>query len=294
MEAILLRGGFAWIAQQFTSRKSLVLAYHNILPDGAPEGGDRALHLPRGRFVKQLGLLLRTHEIVSLDSLLEGGGSEGRPRAAITFDDAYWGAVTIGVDELAQRGLPAAIFVAPGLLGGRSFWWDALADPGCTGLSEKIRRTSLEGLGGDDAAIRRWAARKGIQEIQVPYHSRTATTEELESAVDRGGITLASHTWSHPNLTRLAPSKLEDELVRPLRWLRDRFGVVTAWLSYPYGLSSPQVEEVAAAAGYRAALRLDGGRIPVIPGNLFALSRVNVPAQLSADGFALRMSGLIR
>jgi hypothetical protein len=37
---------------------------------------------------------------------------------------------------------------------------------------------------------------------------------------------------------------------------------------------------------------VDGGWLPPRPDNLFALPRLNVPAGLSADGLALRLSGL--
>ena len=112
------------------------------------------------------------------------------------------------------------------------------------------------------------------------------------------GITFGAHSWGHPNLTRVTAARLQDELRRPLQWLRDRFTPVIDWLAYPYGCWSPEVEEAAGAAGYRAAVRVDGGWLPraaprVPAAARFHLPRLNVPAGVSAEGFVLRCAGLL-
>jgi peptidoglycan/xylan/chitin deacetylase (PgdA/CDA1 family) len=112
-------------------------------------------------------------------------------------------------------------------------------------------------------------------------------------AAGRPGITLASHTWSHPNLAALAAAELEDELQRPLAWLRERFTGVLPFISYPYGLSSPAVERAAADAGYEAALRIDGGWLRDGSVNRYAIPRLNVPSGISDAGFRLRCSGVL-
>jgi peptidoglycan/xylan/chitin deacetylase (PgdA/CDA1 family) len=291
IEILLVRGGPAWIARRLGSSRDLILAYHNIVPNDYPEEGDRSLHLPRARFAEQLDQLAGCYEVVPLESMLTSR-ERRQARVAITFDDAYLGAVTIGVDELANRGLSATIFVVPGLLGGRSFWWDALADAAPGGLPADLRRTALGELRGRDESVREWAARLGRTEQRVGEYSRSATLEDLERAAGYSGISLASHSWSHPNLASLPPDELGDELDLPLRWLRQRFSSVIDWLSYPYGLASPVVEEAAATAGYRAALRINGGRMPARPASLYALPRINVPSRLTAEGLALRAAGL--
>ncbi len=274
---------------------TLVLAYHNIVPDGCEIRGDRSLHLPQREFARQLDLLQRTHEVVPLRALLERGPQRPRrPRAVITFDDACQGAVTAGVDELARRGLPATVFVAPAFVGGRSFWWDALAAAHETALPDEIRRHALEQLAGKDRDVRRWAERASITLPPVPEHQRCATEAQLRALDRTEGITLASHTWSHPNLARLAESELLDELTRPLAWLRERFDHVVPWLAYPYGLASERVMDMAKETGYHGALLVEGGWLEGDRRNRpspFALPRQNVPAGVSRAGFELRISG---
>lgn len=271
----------------------LILAYHNIVPAGVDICGDRSLHLPQSMFAAQLDSLRATHDIVPLDTVLDGDVTRStRPRAVITFDDAYRGAVTAGIREVVSRGLPATIFVAPAFVGGRFFWWDAVTPPGTAGLTESCRERALEECRGVDEAVRHWAEKSGHPARTLPEAAACATENELRAASKQAGITLASHTWSHPNLLRLTPDELDQELVRPLAWLRQRFDRVLPVLSYPYGLSSPAVERAAESAGYRAGVRVSGGWMSPRPRNSFALPRWNVSAGLSRHGFLLRSAGL--
>lgn len=293
-EVVLARGGPARIARVAGRSSTLVLAYHNIVPDHAEITGDPSLHLPRTAFAAQLDELARTHDIVPLDALRGPDPKRvRRPRAVITFDDAYRGAVTIGVEELARRGLPATIFVAPGFVGGRAFWWDALATAGSGELPAPFRELALTSFRGVDRLIRERAPAYGLMEIEPAPYAVAATEEELRWAARVPGITFGSHSWSHPNLARLGPEELRAELVDSLAWLSVRLDPVVPWLAYPYGVSSLAVERAAAEAGYVAALRVTGGRIPRRGANPYSIPRLNVPGGLSIHGFVLRTAGLI-
>jgi peptidoglycan/xylan/chitin deacetylase (PgdA/CDA1 family) len=281
--------GVDWLALALRRPGVLVLAYHDVLPHGERPAGDRSLHLPQETFGRQLDALRRTHRVVPLEGALDAP-ADGRPRAVITFDDAYRGAVTAGVDELARRGMPATFFVAPGLLGTVP-WWDELSGPG--GLDPAVRAHALDVLGGRPDAVREWArAEKLLPRRPASPLPRIATAEELAKAAAQRGIRLAPHGWSHARLSALAPAELAEELSRPLAWLRERFTSVAPWLAYPYGLSSPEVERAAEDAGYAGAFRVDGGALPRVgDAPRFSLPRLNVPAGLSHDGFRLRLAG---
>jgi peptidoglycan/xylan/chitin deacetylase (PgdA/CDA1 family) len=291
-EAALRYGGPARLARLRTRGRALILGYHNVVPDDAAIEGDRSLHLSQRRFAEQMDLLARLCRVVPLESVLEPDGRDPRPRVAVTFDDAYRGTMTLGVEELARRGFPATVFVAPGFVGGGAFWWDALTEPGRAGPAPDLRRRGLAEFRGEDAAIRHWAATAAIPSRSPATLATVASEEELHAATRYPRLTLASHSWSHPNLSSLRDDELQPELERPLAWLRERFPRVIPWLAYPYGLASPAVE-TAAAASYQAAVRIDGGWVPRRPTNRFALPRLNVPAGLSADGFVLRISALV-
>jgi peptidoglycan/xylan/chitin deacetylase (PgdA/CDA1 family) len=292
-EFLLARGGPAGFAASRRRGSTIILAYHNVVPDSAAAVGDRSLHLPLARFRSQLDLLEQTHEIVDISDVPVAPGTTSRPCAAITFDDAYRGALTLALPELARRGLPATVFVAPGLLGSTGCWWDLLASPRGRGLAPTLRTYVLETLRGDGAEALAWARSRDLPLEALPAHAGIATEAELRTAGALPRIRFGAHTWTHCNLARLEEAGIERELVMPLEWLRQRFERVLPWLALPYGLSVPTTAPYARKAGYDCVLKIDGGWVASGVSRAFVLPRLNVPAGLSPNGFALRASGLI-
>ena len=292
VERTAVLAGAARLARARHGHQAIILAYHNIVPRGESAVGDRSLHLSQDTFGAQLDALADTHDVVPLAQAL-GPGAGSRPRAVITFDDAYRGTLTAGAQELARRRLPATVFVPPGRLGDQTFWWDALADRGTGELPSSLRAQALDTLAGRQDAIVAWATGQGMTLKPVPAHARSVTEPELVQAVHDWGLTLGSHSWSHANLARLDAAALHEEVTRPLEWLRARFASPLAWLAYPYGRSNAEAESALAASGYAAGLRVSGGFVPATSVNAFALPRLNVPSGLSLDGFVLRVSGAV-
>jgi peptidoglycan/xylan/chitin deacetylase (PgdA/CDA1 family) len=271
--------------------QSIVLAYHNIVPDGYPPAGDASLHLPRADFAAQLAFLSRRCRVVELGEVLQSRPSN-TPSVAITFDDGYRGALRFGVEELVKRGLPATFFVAPSLLGDRSLWWDELATSEDSGLQPRVREHALERLAGDSAEILNWAQEVSLSRNTLDSNWRTVTLEELQAAASHPGISVGSHGWSHRNLARLKDNEVRQELESSRSWVHSQFASAIPWLSYPYGFSSDRVEAAARRAGYEGAVRVNGGWIAAHGVDSFRLPRLNVPRGLSRAGLALRMAGL--
>ena len=273
--------------------KRLILAYHGIVPEGASPAGERTLFLSQRDFAAHLDVLAEIADVSPLDSLDQPG--DGRPRVAITFDDAYCGAVVEGVYELALRNLPATIFVAPGRLNGHVFWWDALAHESLT-LDESLREHALRALGGSDEKVREWAARSAVLSSDaLPDYARTATVAELRTAIGTRGITAGSHSWSHANLASLTPSEVALELVRSRDWLRAEFGEkALPWVAYPYGLDSEEVSRAAARASYAGGLRIGGGWHRASDTFAFARPRLSIAGSLSVAGLRARLLGAMR
>jgi len=316
LEVGLVGSGIAALRLARLPRHSLVLAYHNVVPDDCPLG---TLHLARGTFAEQIEQLLRTCSIVPLEEIftprelaalqaLRGTTVVSARHVAewlrtnripegsfllLTFDDGYRGAVTVGVAELARRGVPATLFIAPGFVGNGPYWWDSVTTHDGRDVDGELRDHAIRELRGEDRRVRRWARDCGLDTRVVPDYALVASEEELRRAVRHPGITLASHTWSHRNLARLTGAELREELTRPLEWLRQRFTAVIPWLSYPYGVGVRATEVAAVAAGYRAAVSLGNPWRSPDPGRAYAIPRLNVPSGLSLNGFALRTSGLI-
>lgn len=287
-EMLLVDSGASTAYRRLT-RRSIVLAYHNVVPAGSAPSGDAGLHIDEDTFKRQLDRLDRTHEIVPLRRLLAADEAE-RSQAALTFDDAYRGAVRVGVRETERRGLPATIFVPPGLLGDVSLWWDALATRGR--LDPSVRQLVLEELGGRQDRALRWAEEESLGWKELPAHARTATEEELLAAADRPGVQLEAHGWRHGNLARLEEEEVEDECARAAEWLERRGGESRPILAYPYGRVSSRAEAVA-RKHFAAAVLVTGGTFHLSAlSNRFRIPRVNIDANLSLRGFELRASGV--
>lgn len=294
-EAVLARGGPARLLRALGNRRDCVLAYHNVLPDGAESGGDTSLHVRRSRFADHLDRIQETCRVVPLSRILdEPTSDDGRTRVALTFDDGYRGALAEGLEEVEQRGLSATVFVPPRTLGGRTFWWDLVVDRNGEPLRGMARRVALEIFRGEEERVLEWADRAGLGRSEVHPMARSASLAELDRAAARPGVTLAPHGWSHANLAALDDEEVAAELERSLAWLRQRYGTaVIPVVSYPYGRSSPGVERRARAAGYRAGMGVSGGALPRMVSEPMALPRINVPSGLSSDGLHLRLSGIL-
>lgn len=279
-----------WMTQRRVRGKCLILGYHGIVPDGQAPTGDRALFVSQRDFAMHLDLLVAEADVAPLDRIDEPG--DGRPRVAITFDDAYSGAVNEGVRELAKRNLPATIFVAPGRLNGHVFWWDALSR-GEEPLDARVRQHALRELAGADERVRAWAAGTALPVTgQQPPYARAATRAELTAAVAFAGITLGSHTWSHRNLAALDVADVDAEVRASREWLRAEFGdKALDWLAYPYGLDSHEVHSRVAKASYVGALRIDGGWHSATDVSPFARPRFSVGSRLSVAGLRARLNG---
>lgn len=98
-------------------------------------------------------------------------------------------------------------------------------------------------------------ARHGAVASSAVTVNRIGTPESLTAeqirALERAGWEIMSHTVSHPRLTRLEPTAIEDELLRSQHELA-AVGVKVANLVYPYNSNNALVREIA-GRHYRAA-----------------------------------------
>lgn len=295
VEALVVSSGATRAARKLRRGQAVVLAYHNVVPDAHDGRGQRTLHVPVSRFRRHLNRLSETHRIVSLKTLVDGSAWEQDPRrplAVLTFDDAYSGALTLGVRALVDRGLPATVFVSPGLLGGQAFWWDVVADRRGGVLPESVRTRALEEEAGDQRRILNSRDAEGGEGSSLPASLRSGTEAELASAASSPGLTLASHGWNHLCMPRLGDEELERELRRPLAWLGERWQGTLPVLSYPYGSYSSSVHRRARDVGYAAAFRIRDGWITEDRPRAIGLPRVNIPSDVSLRGLEITTSGL--
>ena len=83
------------------------------------------------------------------------------------------------------------------------------------------------------------------------YRSWTENSTLLRPLVESGQIQLANHTWTHPDMTRLSPGQIADELKSTDVFLRNTYGVDAApYFRPPYGHHNATVNAVAGDLGY--------------------------------------------
>jgi peptidoglycan/xylan/chitin deacetylase (PgdA/CDA1 family) len=265
--------------------RDLILAYHNVVPDHEVLA-EFSGHLGASAFEAQMRSLARLADVVPVTALAAQPAPSRRPRVAITFDDGYRGAFRHAVPVLEALGLPATFFVCPGLMGRDAFWWDT------PNLAVWKRRGDvLERLQGRGARVREWIASQGLVHGDDRPDFMPASEAEVMAFAARPGISIGSHTVSHPNLSQLGEDEVRRELVESRDALSARFPSYVPWVAYPFGLANPMVERVTAEEGYVGGFVLDGGWIrPGAP--ITALTRLNIAAGLSIRGFRLRLAGL--
>ena len=292
VETVLVGSGFPRRAIERRTRDLAILAYHNVVPRGERAAGDRSLHIPQAAFGEHLDRLGETHRFVSLEEAFDR--DQAGPRAVITFDDGYAGALSAGMEELKSRDLPATVFVNPGALEWEGFWWDRLADPGSGELPASIREHALRRLGGMQEHVLAWARSQGLAVATVPEHARPASLDRLMETAAWPRITLASHTWEHTCLPEIPGDRALDQVERSLSWLRARFAKTSDWIAYPYGMSSPAVRDLASRF-HRGGLLVTGGIVSTVrsPSDLFQVPRLNIPSGLTREGLVLRLAGWV-
>ena len=298
LEIAIVRSGIADRRVRDPKRRRLILAYHNVVADDDTPWGERALHLKRSLFEGHIELLQEKGRIVPLRELLEDvdRGSGDGPRFALTFDDAYQGAIEAIQSILVPSEIPCAVFVNPGLIGTEAFWWDRVAEAFGGVMPSEVRRECLEELRGEAARIEEML--EGGDSVPGPPPSRRflpPTQEHLERlrALDPL-VKLGSHTWSHPNLAALSPGEVSIEIRRCRTWL-ENFGASEAGvLAYPYGLATAHVLEGAGDSGCAYGLLVEGGHVTDMSTAVspFAIPRLAIPAGLSGEGLMLRVGGV--
>jgi peptidoglycan/xylan/chitin deacetylase (PgdA/CDA1 family) len=267
----------------------LVLSYHNIVESSGTARGDRSLHLPVDRFSAQLDALADLATVVPLVSLLSNGDPT-RIRVAITFDDAYEGALAHGVRECVQRGLPCTVFVAPGLLG-RVPFWDRQAEAGRWSAADR-ERFLIEQRGIDPAPNTEVTSALGAHRI--------ARLPQLREASQWPGVSLGNHTYDHANLAVLSAVDVASQLERAWLWLSTEVPLaLVPVVAYPYGLVPQDLSAMQHVPNTAFGLCVTGGWMhayePAARGTRRALSlpRWNVPAGISLQGFRARLRGFL-
>jgi peptidoglycan/xylan/chitin deacetylase (PgdA/CDA1 family) len=232
---------------------------------------------PEG-FAQQMEHLARFYRVVSMPEALEAV-EKGRPlpkRAVlITFDDAYADFAEIAWPILKRLRLAATIFVPtaysdqPEL----AFWWDrlyqAFAETSGTMinvpplghfplLSPDQKRRSLRTIQNHVTTIPHCEAMRLVDSLCAELGPSCAqggsvlTWKQLRELA-REGLTLGSHTRTHPIMTQVAPEQMRKEVQGAQEDLQREIGACLPIFCYPNGNHNDTVVSVLREQGIRLA-----------------------------------------
>ncbi|MCX6880639.1 MAG: polysaccharide deacetylase family protein [Verrucomicrobia bacterium] len=265
--------------------------------------------MPIAGFVRGVQTLRRRYQIVSLDAAVAmlSGRAEWKPRCVVlTFDDSLHCLLPTAAKWLAASKLNATFFLSTEVIDHqRPYWWKRLDRAVAASTAKEVSALLPNGstfridpaLGLRSVAPLKTALKLlPAAEIETvvtnleeqfggtvtssgsddPYARILSWPEVLELA--SLGMTIGSHTVTHPNLAILAPEQVRTELIESRERIQMMAGVPCEHLCYPYGTHSPSVCAMARDVGYRSAVT------PECPGwnyrdsDLFALRRFAMPS----------------
>jgi peptidoglycan/xylan/chitin deacetylase (PgdA/CDA1 family) len=204
------------------------------------------------RFEEQIAALKARWRVVSLAQAVSEleAGGPPAPTAVVTFDDGYRDNLINALPVLRRHAVPATIFVT-------------------AGFSDGSRRHP------------RYPDEAGRLHLDW---------EEIAALAREPGISIGSHTLTHPFLTRLDDQAAEREVAGSRREIAARIGMDVDFFCYPSGDLTSRERALAAAAGYRAA-------VSVCPGGnrdareRFALRRTEVTDRDGGRELLLKLMG---
>lgn len=100
------------------------------------------------------------------------------------------------------------------------------------------------------------------------------TWEQLKE-MEANGITIESHTYTHPKLEELPDDEIRSELLNSKALLEENLGHPVEFLAYPTGTYNLHIAGIAQDAGYKGAFTIKYGIVDC-GSNFFALERVPI------------------
>lgn len=320
---LLLATGMVRLLTYLNRERVLVVMYHGVRADDA--GYDNWCQLPESRFRWQLDYLARYHRVVPVSRLV--APAELPPRAAaITFDDGYRNNLTRALPALAERRLPAAIFVVTGYLGTeRLLWPERLyhaveqspresVDSGALGLgrlplrSPAERRSTyarlidgLKQLDRDDKDRRLDALCEALGPPSDPAPGylddlRLMDWDDAETMQRGGLIEFGAHTVHHEILSRLPDAAVRSEVLDSCRAVRERLAPASGVaFAYPNGRAQDfdaRALDALAEADATLAFSTESG-LNDRDAARYELRRVSVGAEMTPGRFVLACTGLL-
>lgn len=281
--------------RQRLRRALTILCYHRVVPMRHPDEFpfDSALvSATPADFAWQMRYIRRHFtpiDVPTLTDALTGKGELPERAIFVTFDDGYDDCVKYILPVLRAENVPACVFVASGLIGSsETYWFDQLAFAlqRTTSARLELPEIGISVALGARGEQRRELYGRVVESLKtLPDSTRTAILDnvhrqcrarpdsveaQLSRPMDagqlveaaRGGLSIQSHTVTHPVLAHVDAQQLHRELADSRASIGALTGVPPDLLAYPNGnWADFGQREVDAArdCGYLGAVTYESG-----------------------------------
>lgn len=318
-KTLLFRSGVCGaIRRAIPNRGLAILRYHAIC---GPEGyayASPGICISPGAFEQQVSYLAANYSVLSLpEAVMRLRACRPLPpnAVAITFDDGYADNLP-AARTLAKYGLSATFYITAGCMaGGEPFWpaelrylLDAIRHERITLALGDAQPLTFDLRTGADRANALNRLTKTFKAHPVPYREqlraqlrtyagyveipRVMLSWDEVREMHALGMTIGSHTMTHPNLPNAGVPMATQELLEARRRLEEEIDAPVTMFSYPNGGAerylTPEIQAVVKETGYDAATTsrnaFAGSR-----SDLYALERIQVAEDLQDLVFALEV-----
>jgi len=281
----------------------VIFMFHRVLPEEETASFyNPYLAITPRSFEDFLAFLSRHFHVQPLAELvadLHAPKPKSPRRCALTFDDGWEDNHRIAWPILRKFGMPATVFVTTGLTGSSELlpedrlwrYWQHARTKGSLPAFDGILRTYHSAQPADRessfsyrAVLKRLPGHKRLKlfadlasqlgELAPQNPSSFMTWDQLKD-MSGSGITLGSHTVTHPSLAYEEDSVIREELCASKRALEQHIGKNVDTLAYPTGIFDERVTREAAAASYTIGVTTES-RAVVPSANLLLLPRIAV------------------
>ena len=274
-----------WRVHDRVARRGTVLAvfYHDVA--AASPLPETQLFIARRHFEEHLQVLVERYDLIDLDALL-AGAAPATPACFLSFDGCAASFLDVG-RHIGGRGGRATFYLITGpILEGRPHWrlrWYAVCRgargrtfdlelpdgalrldlPTDAGAALQVARQAAARLAvtpEPGAVVERLAARAGVDLAAFDRAHRPLRPDEVRALAELPGISLGSHSHTHPGPGGLAPGVARLELARSRALLEGWSGRPVRHFAYPDGEPGALTPALLREAGYSTAAGCGAGR----------------------------------
>jgi len=256
--------------------KLLILTYHRF------SRGQDASKVSASDFESHLQYLSQHNNVLPLEEAvdrLKSGASLPANATVLTIDDGYSDAYEIAFPKLKKYGFPATVYAITDFVDQKIWLWTdllryVLAKTGDSEVSldfgsgdvvkaqligdakrletanrinERLKKIPNEQK---DAKIGEIARQLNLELPEVPPPEFAAMTWDQAREMEADGVSIESHTVTHPILTNVSQTELDFELRTAKTRLEEQLGRSVNHFCYPNGSLNDNVRKAVENAGY--------------------------------------------